>query len=53
VALTDPNFFWGRYRGLAVRIEDDVIYHGSGNLEIITADAPKTIPDIERACTVT
>ncbi|MBM4359394.1 MAG: aminopeptidase P N-terminal domain-containing protein [Deltaproteobacteria bacterium] len=37
------------FRGLGVRIEDDVLVTASGH-EVMTAAAPKTIDEIERAC---
>jgi Xaa-Pro aminopeptidase len=37
------------YRGLGVRIEDDVRVTASGH-EVLTHDIPKTIGDVERAC---
>ncbi|KAL4658060.1 putative Xaa-Pro aminopeptidase 3 isoform X1 [Arapaima gigas] len=38
-----------RFRGLGVRIEDDVVIQ-DGRPLILSADTPKTIPDIERIC---
>lgn len=37
------------YRGIGVRIEDDVLVTASGR-ESLTAEIPKTIADVERAC---
>ncbi|KAM7386475.1 hypothetical protein PAMA_009201 [Pampus argenteus] len=39
-----------RFRGLGVRIEDDVVIRDSGGPLILSSDAPKTIADIEQAC---
>lgn len=40
-----------RWRGIGVRIEDDVVVTASGG-EVLTADAPKTIAEVEDACAV-
>ena len=37
------------YRGIGVRIEDDVLLTQGGNLNL-TADIPKSVSEIERAC---
>jgi Xaa-Pro aminopeptidase len=37
------------YRGIGVRIEDDVLVTPDGNLNL-TADIPKSVSEIERAC---
>ena len=37
-----------RWRGIGVRIEDDVLITRDGH-EILTADAPKTVADVQRA----
>ncbi|KAJ8254365.1 hypothetical protein COCON_G00209770 [Conger conger] len=39
-----------RFRGLGVRIEDDVVIQEVGGPLILSADTPKTIPDIESTC---
>uniref|UniRef100_A0A3Q4G801 X-prolyl aminopeptidase 3, mitochondrial n=1 Tax=Neolamprologus brichardi TaxID=32507 RepID=A0A3Q4G801_NEOBR len=38
------------FRGLGVRIEDDVVIREKGGPLILSSDAPKTIVDVERAC---
>jgi Xaa-Pro aminopeptidase len=37
-----------RFRGIGIRIEDDVLVTEEGR-EVLSADAPKTIEDVERA----
>lgn len=37
------------YRGIGIRIEDDILVTAAGN-EVLTEDAPKTIEAIELAC---
>lgn len=39
-----------RFRGLGVRIEDDVVIQAEGGPLILSSNTPKTIADIERAC---
>ncbi|XP_055050607.1 xaa-Pro aminopeptidase 3 isoform X1 [Misgurnus anguillicaudatus] len=40
-----------RFRGLGVRIEDDVVIRDQGGPLILSAHTPKTIADVERTCT--
>jgi Xaa-Pro aminopeptidase len=37
------------YRGIGVRIEDDILVTDSGHLNL-TADIPKTVSELESAC---
>ncbi|XP_029294366.1 xaa-Pro aminopeptidase 3 isoform X2 [Cottoperca gobio] len=39
-----------RFRGLGIRIEDDVVIRDTGEALILSSDAPKTIADVEKAC---
>lgn len=39
-----------RFRGLGIRIEDDVVIQENGGPLILSRDAPKTIADVEQAC---
>lgn len=39
-----------RFRGLGVRIEDDVVIGDKGSPLILSREAPKTIADVEKAC---
>lgn len=38
------------FRGLGVRIEDDVVIQDNGGPLILSQDAPKLIADVELAC---
>lgn len=47
-AMSDPMIsFILRYRGIGIRIEDDVLITEKGP-EVLTAECPKEIEDIER-----
>jgi len=37
------------YRGIGIRIEDDVLVTAGGN-DVLTAGTPKTVADVERTC---
>jgi Xaa-Pro aminopeptidase len=37
------------FRGIGVRIEDDVLVTGAG-IDVLTAGTPKTIDEVERTC---
>lgn len=39
-----------RFRGLGVRIEDDVVIRDKGGPLILSCETPKTIADVEKAC---
>lgn len=39
-----------RFRGLGIRIEDDVVIRDKGGPLILSSLAPKTIADVEQAC---
>ena len=47
---TDVEGVDERWRGIGVRIEDDVVVTKSGH-EVLTCDIPKEIADVEAACT--
>jgi Xaa-Pro aminopeptidase len=57
VLTVEPGLYVGpeeasveaRWRGIGVRIEDDVLVTEAGG-EVLTADVPKTIADVEAAC---
>uniref|UniRef100_A0A3B4AY22 Aminopeptidase P N-terminal domain-containing protein n=1 Tax=Periophthalmus magnuspinnatus TaxID=409849 RepID=A0A3B4AY22_9GOBI len=38
------------FRGLGIRIEDDVVIQNNGGPLILSSEAPKTIGEVERAC---
>jgi Xaa-Pro aminopeptidase len=40
---------WSKYRGIGIRIEDDILVTETGH-ENLTAAIPKSVEDIERAC---
>jgi Xaa-Pro aminopeptidase len=37
------------FRGIGVRIEDDILVTGGG-IEVLTAGTPKTVAEVEQAC---
>ncbi|XP_072299851.1 xaa-Pro aminopeptidase 3 [Eucyclogobius newberryi] len=39
-----------RFRGLGIRIEDDVVIQNKGGPLILSSEAPKTISEVEHAC---
>lgn len=39
-----------RFRGLGVRIEDDVVIRADGEPLVLSAGAPKSLADVEKAC---
>jgi Xaa-Pro aminopeptidase len=57
VLTVEPGIYVGehatgaaeRYRGIGVRIEDDVLVTEAGN-EVLTAQIPRTVDAVERAC---
>lgn len=57
VITVEPGLYFGtsvdgaaaRYRGIGVRIEDDVLVE-PGGARVLSADVPKSVPDVERAC---
>lgn len=57
VLTVEPGLYFARndrrvpreLRGIGIRIEDDVLVR-RGRPEVLTADVPKSIPDVERAC---
>jgi Xaa-Pro aminopeptidase len=46
----DDTTVEARWRGIGIRIEDDVLVTASGH-EVLTAGIPKTVADVEAACT--
>jgi Xaa-Pro aminopeptidase len=57
VITIEPGLYFGmgaeaapeKFRGIGVRIEDDILVTESG-YENLTAAIPKTVADVERAC---
>ena len=45
--LISNSSFLRRYRGIGIRIEDDVLITEDG-AEVLTAECPKEVEDIER-----
>ena len=39
------------FRGIGVRIEDDILISGSGGIEILSRECPKTVQELEELCT--
>jgi len=48
----DDESIDARWRGIGIRIEDDVLVTASGN-EVLSADAPKEVDAVEAACAET